>query len=483
MHTRIVWMHILAFTHAQCPGKVAVLDPNPSNVPKHAHHRAVLIASCLGFLVVQLDVSVVNVGLAALQQAFNSDVSGMQWVINSYALLFSGLLILAAGLGDRWGAKPVFAVGFGVFTLASIGCGMASSLPMLIAMRCVQGLAAALLIPTSLTLIRINVADRQKRESAVALWGACGGIALAAGPVIGGFLIDYVGWRGVFLINIPIGALAIALTLRYTPRSPQIDKELHLSAQLAIAIALALMTCGLTSITGLGWTFIPKTCLILAAVFVAIFVWLERRSSSPMIPARLARNRVLIATMITGSIINLSFYGVVFVLSIYFQTLLHLDAMQTGLAFIPLTAVMTASSLLSARVARGMRPSVVMTGGLLLQVAGFGLLSFAHPSSSAWLLNGALIIVGIGSASTVPAMNNAMLASVTQFDAGIASGLMSSARQAGGIIGVAVFGFLISSTDHAEFTAGMSASMTICAVAVGACALLNHYLFRRSPTD
>lgn len=483
MHIRMERMHILAFTHARCPAKVALGLPNTYNVSNHAHRPAVLIASCLGFLVVQLDVSVVNVGLAALQQAFNSDVSGMQWVINSYALLFSALLIIAAGLGDKWGAKPVFAVGFGVFTLASIGCGMASSLPMLIAMRCVQGIGAALLIPTSLTLIRINFSDRQKRESAVALWGACGGIALAAGPVIGGLLIDQVGWRGVFLINIPIGALAIALTLRYTPQSRRIQNELHLGAQLAIAIALALMTCGLTSITGLGWTFIPKSCLFLAAVFAGIFVWQERRSSSPMIPARLARNRVLAATIITGSIINLSFYGVVFVLSIYFQALLHLDAMQTGLAFIPLTAVMTASSLLSARVARGTHPSVVMTAGMLLQVAGFGLLSLADPTSSAWLLNGALIIVGIGSASTVPAMNNAMLASVSEFDAGIASGLMSSARQAGGIIGVAVFGFLISSTDHAEFTAGMSASMMICAAAVGACALLNHYLFRRSPSD
>jgi DHA2 family methylenomycin A resistance protein-like MFS transporter len=450
-------------------------------VSRDIHQPAIVIASCLGFLVVQLDVSVVNVGLGALQRAFDSDLNGMQWVVNSYALLFSALLILAAGLGDKWGAKPVFAMGFGIFTLASIGCGVASSLPMLIAMRCVQGLGAAFLIPTSLTLIRINVADRHRRESAVALWGACGGIALAAGPVIGGFLIDHVGWRGVFLVNIPIGILAIALTIRYTPQSPHIETELHLSAQLALAIALALMTCGLTSVTGLGWTFIPTSCLFLAAVFVAIFVWLERRSSSPLIPARLARNRVLIATMITGSIINLSFYGVVFVLSIYFQTLLHLDAMHTGLAFIPLTAVMTASSLLSARVTRGMRHSEVMTAGLLLQLVGFGLLSFANPSSAAWLLNGALIIVGIGSASTVPAMNNAMLASVTQLDAGIASGLMSSARQAGGIIGVAAFGFLISSTDHAEFTAGMSTSMMICAAAVGGCALVIHLLFRRLP--
>ncbi|SEM55154.1 MFS transporter, DHA2 family, methylenomycin A resistance protein [Pseudoxanthomonas sp. GM95] len=447
---------------------------------KRASSTAVLIASCLGFLVVQLDVSVVNVGLGALQQAFNTGLNGMQWVINSYALLFSALLILAGGLGDKWGAKPVFALGFGIFTLASVGCGIASSMSMLIAMRCVQGLGAALLIPTSLTLIRLNFADARKRQSAVALWGACGGIALAAGPVIGGFLIEHVGWRSVFLVNIPIGLLAIGLTVMYTPKAPGVEKKLDLGGQATIAIALALMTYGLTAIAGEGWTLIPKACLILAAIFVAIFFMVERRTSSPMLPARLARNHILVATMMTGSVINLTFYGVVFVLSIYFQTLLHYDPVRTGLAFIPLTAVMTISSLLSARLAQRASPLSVMTAGLLIQVVGFGLLSVADPSSSAWLLNGALIIVGIGSASTVPSMNNSMLAAVSQHDAGIAAGLMSSARQAGGIIGVAVFGILISSTNRMAFTAGMSASMLICVAAVGACALLNLLLFRHA---
>ena len=145
--------------------------------------RAILIAACLGFLVVQLDVSVVNVGLGALKAAFNADLTGLQWVINSYALPFSALLILGGAWGDKWGAKTVFAAGFAIFTLASIGCGLGSSMKFLISMRVIQGMGAALLIPTSLTLIRVSFQDPDRRRSAVALWGACGGIALAAGPV------------------------------------------------------------------------------------------------------------------------------------------------------------------------------------------------------------------------------------------------------------------------------------------------------------
>lgn len=182
--------------------------------------RAILIAACLGFLVVQLDVSVVNVGLGALKSAFGSDLTGLQWVINSYALPFSALLILGGAWGDKWGAKSVFAAGFAVFTLASVGCGLADSMTRLITLRVVQGIGAALLIPTSLTLIRVSFHDPSARRSAVALWGACGGIALAAGPVIGGLMIEYFGWRSVFLLNIPIGPAGHRADPALRPRVP-----------------------------------------------------------------------------------------------------------------------------------------------------------------------------------------------------------------------------------------------------------------------
>lgn len=441
--------------------------------------RAILIAACLGFLVVQLDVSVVNVGLGALKEAFNTDLTGLQWVINSYALPFSALLILGGAWGDKWGAKTVFAVGFAIFTLASIGCGLANSTTQLIAMRVIQGIGAALLIPTSLTLIRVSFQDPDKRRSAVALWGACGGIALAAGPVIGGLMIEYFGWRSVFLLNIPIGLLAIALILRYAPASPRVDKHIDIPGQISIAICVAALTYGLTESSAQGWVAATFSALAVALICAVAFILIERRVAHPMLPPHLARNAVLGSMALAGAAINLTFYGTVFVFSIYFQTFLHYDAFTTGLSFIPLTAVLTLSTLLSSRFAKRFSAPRIITTGFSVQIIGFLALSQTSAHGSPWLLNGALMLVGIGSAMSVPSITNAMLSSVSQHDAGIASGLMASARQLGGVIGVAVSGAMIASADAAAFAQGMSNAMLLSALALLICIGVVVYVSRR----
>ncbi|EJM61853.1 arabinose efflux permease family protein [Pseudomonas sp. GM50] len=438
------------------------------------------IAACLGFLVVQLDVSVVNVGLGSLKSAFDTNLTGLQWVINSYALAFSALLILGGAWGDKWGAKSVFAAGFAIFTLASIGCGLASSMPMLIGMRIVQGIGAALLVPTSLTLIRLSFHDPDTRQSAVAMWGACGGIALAAGPVIGGLMIQYFGWRSVFLLNVPIGMAAIGLILRFAPASPRVDKKVDVPGQVSIAIGLAALTYALTEFSAKGWVTETLSAMVIAVLAVTAFVLIERRVESPMLPNRLATNKVLGSMALAGAAINLTFYGTVFVFSIYFQTFLHYDAFKTGLSFIPLTAVLTLSTMLSSRIARKVSATQIITTGFSVQIIGFLALSQITVESPFWLLNGALMLVGIGSAMSVPSITNSMLSSVTKHDAGIASGLMASARQLGGVIGVAVFGTMIASSDVAAFSHGMSKSMMLSAVVLLCCVGVNLYVARQS---
>ena len=305
-------------------------------------------------------------------------------------------------------------------------------------MRIIQGIGAALLIPTSLTLIRLSFDDPDKRRSAVALWGACGGIALAAGPVIGGLMIEYFGWRSVFLLNTPIGLLAILLILKYAPASPRVDKHIDIPGQVSIAICLASLTYGLTESSAQGWVSATLSAMALALICAVAFIWIERRVEHPMLPARLARNKVLGSMALAGAAINLTFYGTVFVFSIYFQTFLHYDALKTGLSFIPLTAVLTLSTLLSSRFAKRFSATRIIATGFTVQIVGFIALSQITSHSSLWLLNGALMLVGIGSAMSVPSITNAMLSSVTQHDAGIASGLMASARQLGGVIGVEI---------------------------------------------
>jgi DHA2 family methylenomycin A resistance protein-like MFS transporter len=441
---------------------------------------AIQIAACLGFLVVQLDVSVVNVGLGALKTAFDTNLTGLQWVINSYAMAFSALLILGGAWGDKFGARTVFASGFAIFTIASIGCGLSNTLSMLIGMRIAQGVGAALLVPTSLTLIRLTFEDPDKRRSAVAMWGACGGIALAAGPVMGGLLIEYLGWRSVFWINVPIGILAIGLVMHYAPPSPRIERQVDVPGQISIAMCLASLTFGLTELSGQGWGFETFSAMGLAVVCAIAFVMIERRIKHPLLPKRLASNRVLATTALAGAAINLTFYGTVFVFSIYFQSFMHYDAFRTGIAFIPLTAVLTVSTMISSRVAKRVSASRIITTGFLVQVVGFLALSTVTPDSSLLYLNIALMVVGIGSAASVPSITNSMLSSVSRDDAGMASGLMASARQLGGVIGVAVFGAMITSTEPAAFSQGLSRAMIVCALALLFCLAVSHWVTRSS---
>jgi DHA2 family methylenomycin A resistance protein-like MFS transporter len=407
-------------------------------------------------------------------------LTGLQWVINSYALAFSALLILGGAAGDKFGARAVFAFGFALFTVASIGCGLSNSMSMLIGMRVIQGAGAALLVPTSLTLIRLAFDDPAKRQAAVAMWGACGGIALAAGPVIGGLLIEWLGWRSVFLLNVPIGILAIGLILRYAPPSPRIAKKVDIPGQISIGFCLASLTYALTESSAKGWVTETVTTMTIAVLCAIAFVLIERRVSDPMLPPRLARNTTLATTALAGAAINMTFYGTVFVFSMFFQSFLHYDAFRTGLAFIPLTAVLTISTMVSSRIAKHVSAQSIITVGFLIQAGGFLALARVTPETSLWYLNIALMVVGIGSASSVPSITNSMLSSVSSHDAGMASGLMASARQLGGVVGVAVFGAMITSTEPAAFSQGLSTAMTVSAVVLLVCIAVNHRVRRTS---
>ena len=436
--------------------------------PSRSSLLFIQIAACLGFLVVQLDVSVVNVALGALKEGFGTNLTGLQWIINSYALVFSALLILGGALGDKFGARTVFVAGFAIFTLASVGCGMAASMPVLIAMRCLQGVGAALLLPTSLTVIRIAFEDPVRRASAVATWGACGGLALAAGPVLGGLMIQHLGWRSVFFLNIPIGIAAVVLILRHAPPSPRVDRQLDVPGQISATVCLAALTYALTESSNHGWTAAPLAALLAAVIAGMAFTVIERKVAFPMLSASLARNWMLATASMCGAVINMTFYGTVFALSIYYQTILHYSPLRTGCAFIPLTAVLTISTMVSSRVARRISATRIITTGFLLQCVGYFALSRVTTGTSGWWLNGALMLVGIGSAIAVPSITNAMLRSVSKHDAGMASGLMASARQMGGVIGVAVFGALIVASTDAAFMRGMAHAMLFACCSMGA---------------
>lgn len=445
--------------------------------------RATLAAACLGNMVSQIDVSVVNVGLGDIGSAFHADLNGLQWVINSYALALSALLIPSGSWGDRFGPRPVFALGFLIFTIASVGCGIAASMPVLLEMRTLQGIGAALLLPSSLTCVRLAYSDPRERQTAIAIWGGCGGLGMAVGPALGGLLIEYLGWRSVFLLNVPIGLATLVLILRHAPTSRRIEGRSDVAGQILIAMCVAALTFGLTEIGSPSGAIFGQLSLWVSGLALALFIVAQRRSAYPMILGRLVRNGMFLNMLTAGMAINFTFFGALFVLSIFFQKMLHMDAQQIGFAFVPLTAVLAVSSIFSSQLVRLVSPNFIFNLGFGVEAAAFFVLFVLGADTSLFIIKSLLMLVGFGSALAAPAVMGTMLSSVEQRDAGISSGLMASARQTGGAIGVAIFGMMINYPDPASFAGGMEATFLVSSLALLFCLSINALLPRplRSP--
>lgn len=445
------------------------LSPSSASSP-----RGTLLVAALGFVVVLLDVSVVNVALLALRQAFATDVAGLLWVVNGYTVVFAALLLTSGMLGDRYGARRIYLLGFVVFILASVACGLAISLPTLILARLVQGLGAALLVPNSLAMLQRAFPAGEQRSRAVGWWGACGGIALAAGPVLGGLLVTHIGWRSIFLINLPIGVIGVYLTLRYVaPHGGSHRRSLDWSGQAAAITALAALSMALTEAGPLGWmhSFV-LTSLLAAAIAVACFLWIEARSRSPMVPLTLFRIPTFAVASIAGVVVNFTYYGLVFVFSLFFQILQQRSAQLTGLAFLPMTLVLMGGNVLAGRLISRVGARLLMVLGLALAAMGYLLLLPMTIEGSYWSLVVPMMLAATGIALLVPTMTNATLASVDASRVGIAAGVLNTARQVGGLLGVAVFGYLIADTTPQAFMRGMHVSLGICVVLLLSTSLL-----------
>lgn len=241
--------------------------------------RLFTAAVCLGFVIVQLDITIVNVGLESLRDAFAADISDLEWVINIYSLLFAAFLLSAGPLGARFGVKNLFIGGVAIFIAASFACAFATSLSFLYIARGIQGFGAALLVPGSLTLLRLYFDDDQQRASAIAMWAALGAVAVAAGPVLGGLLIKLSGWKSIFLINVPLGLISIIVTARFAPKSVTFARNLNLASQASVAIGLGLVTFALTEASHFGWTSpLILGTLIGGVAALVLFIRIEQLS-------------------------------------------------------------------------------------------------------------------------------------------------------------------------------------------------------------
>ncbi|WP_428538815.1 MFS transporter [Rhodopila sp.] len=430
-----------------------------------------VLATSLAFVLVQLDVSIVNVALATIGVRLRTGVAGLQWVVDGYAVAFAALLLSAGGLADRIGSRVMFMAGLGGFTAASVLCGLAPSAGGLIVARVLQGAAAAALVPSSLALLSQSCGDDAARRTwGVGMWTAAGSIGLAAGPVLGGAMVQLLGWRGIFLVNLPIGLAGLWLTWRFVAATPGAETRIvgtrtDWAGQVLAVLTLLVMTGSVIEAHRLGWASWPIAGgMLLAFLLLAAFVAAERRHAEPLLPLGCFAQRSFSGAIAVGFLLNMALYGSLFVLALYFQQTRHWSAWISGIAFLPLPVVLGLANLLGRRAASWLGTPMAMTAGLLLAACGMAALRGIGAATPYPANLPGLVLIGAGIGVSVPLMTAALLGSVPKPRAGVASGALNAVRQAGGAIGVALFGGL---PTHDALLVGTALLVAASAAAAG----------------
>lgn len=426
---------------------------------------ATLLACFLGMFVVTLDAVAVNVALPQIGSRLGGGMSGLQWVVDGYTLALAALLLSAGSLGDRWGSRRAFGLGMALFVLASAGCAAAPTMGLLVSARVVQGCAAALLMPASMALLGEAYTDPVAKARAVGYWALGGAVASSAGPVLGGALVQ-ASWRWIFLVNLPVGAVALA-ALRRTAPSPRVEHPLDVPGLLLGAGAMGGLTVaaieagsrGLLSGLVLGFLVGSIACL-------AAFVLVERRTAHPMLPLELFASPVIRATTVVGLVFMACYYGTPFVVGLELQQHRGMGAFAAGLVFLPMMLVGAALTPFSARLVERFGRVPVMVTGLVTMALGLAGLAAWGTSAGIPVVSGLLLLVGIAGPTVMPPVTAAMLNAAPAGRAGTASGVLNTSRQVGGALAVAVFGALLQHGYGFGVASSMLVAAALCVLTV-----------------
>jgi DHA2 family methylenomycin A resistance protein-like MFS transporter len=403
-------------------------------------------AICLGYFAIILDGSVLNVAIPAIRTDLHGSLGEAQWVLNAYTLTLAGLLLSAGALGDRVGLRRMFVFGAVVFTAASVGCAAAPSIPSLIAVRVVQGLGAAALLPATLALIPHVFPDRAGQARATVVWVGIGAGAVALGPLVGGFLIDAFGWRSIFLINLPVGIVSAILGRISIAETPRQHRALDLFGQATAIIALVLVTAAVIDSGRSGWGSPIIIGMLVGGLLVGVMFWTgERRVAQPMLPPRFFADRVRTVAVICASLMGFMFYGTLFMMSLYFQQVRGWTPGSTGVALLPLTVgTLVGPFLLYPRVSRRFGHPILLVTGFVCCALGIAVLAGtgAHTSYAPIALG--LLLIGVASTVSFSALTSLLIASVSTDQSGLASGVQNTTRQTGALMSVSILGAVLN---------------------------------------
>jgi EmrB/QacA subfamily drug resistance transporter len=455
---------------------MAIADPVRLGTPRG---RWVLLATVLGSSVVMLDATVVNVALDRLGRDLDADFAGLQWVVNAYTLSLAALILLGGSLGDRFGRRRLFVLGTIGFAVASLLCGLAPSVPALVAARALQGVAGALLTPGSLAIIAAAF-DPQDRSRAVGLWSGLGGVAAAVGPFLGGWLVEW-SWRAVFLVNLPLTAAVVLVAVRHVPES------LDLPGTLLGAVGLGGLTYALIAAGGAGLTTPVVVAGAVGVAALAAFVVGERRAAHPLVPLDLFGNRTFTAINLVTFLVYAALGAYFLLLVLHLQVVAGYSPLAAGTAVLPVTVLLLALSSQAGALADRIGARWPLTVGPLLAAGGLLLTRWIGPDASYLpdVLPG-VVLFGLGLSLTVAPLTATVLASAESRHAGIASGVNNAVARAAGLLAVAVIPVAAGIggadyTDPARFADGFRIAMLVCAALLVAGGLLAALLIRREP--
>ncbi|MBN3747475.1 MFS transporter [Burkholderia sp. Se-20373] len=429
-------------------------------VPNRAAARRVLAATCVSYTLVLLDASIVNVALTDIAHTFGSRVAGLQWIVNAYTLAFASLLMTGGTLGDRLGDRDVYIAGLAIFVAASALCGIAPTLPALAIARALQGVGSAMLVPCSLELLNRAFPEPAARTSAISLWMGCGGIAMASGPLIGGLLIHLFGWRSLFFVNLPLGLAGIWLGRSVVRADGDASRHFDWGGQAAAVVAIAALIGTLIEGPSLGWRSTPivggaATSVVAWSAFIAI----EARRREPMLPLAFFRNRLFAGSTFVSMASAFVFYGLLFVLSLFYRQVRGASPLDTGLAFLPMTAMVALGGLGSGRLVARFGARGTMCAAFALYAAGALGMTGIGATTPAWLAIAPMLAIGFASGFISPAATSPALGTVDRRRAGVAAAALNAARQSGSALGVAIFGACIATLQ--PFPAAMRVALGI----------------------
>jgi EmrB/QacA subfamily drug resistance transporter len=453
-----------------------------------ARGRWVLAAAVLGSSMAFLDATVVNVALPTIGRELHTSLSGLQWTVTAYTLTLAGLILLGGALGDRFGRRRVFLIGVIWFALASVICGVAPSIGVLIAARALQGIGGALLTPGSLAIIQ-STFNPDDRPRAIGAWSGLGGVAGAIGPFLGGWIVGSIGWRWIFLINLPLAVAVVAVGLRHVPesRDPDARGRFDIAGSVLTALALAGITYALIEAPSapLAGVLVPAALGVLAGV---AFVLLELRRGRhpdrvpPMLPLSIFRNREFTAINVITFIVYGAMGAVFFLLVLDLQVVAGFSPLEAGLSLLPSTVILLLLSARAGAWAQKLGPRWLMTGGLLTVAIGLLLLTRIGPNAS-YLADvlPAAVVFGLGLSMTVAPLTATVLASADDRHAGIASGVNNATARAAGLLAVAGLPAAVGLSGAALHSAGQlnhgfHEAMVICASLIVLAAVLSALL-------